>query len=166
MEKLTLRQFSDVIKALVEANLSKEENCFIISVSEEPDKSKAEGMHIYLTGRKDKIKKCETGESPVKCEEYEGYEILYDMNNEYRYYETRILRDDIQQSEVLRNIADSIACGIKRGKPLEEDLDENWADEELDDLDCMRRKCIAKACLIFAAIPVGLFIAKNLLKKD
>ena len=56
MEKLTLRQFADVTKALVEAGLSKEEGEYTVKLSEMPDRFRDEGIYFSLKGTK-KIEK-------------------------------------------------------------------------------------------------------------
>ena len=52
MEKLTLRQFADVTKALVEAGLSKEEGEYTVKLSEMPDRFRDEGIYFSLKGTK------------------------------------------------------------------------------------------------------------------
>lgn len=195
MEKLTLRQFSDVVKALVEAGLSKENKKYNLKITETPNAGEDESIRIVMTVKAEKEKE-EKAEQSYRSRKY-SYSMTLNMNAQYHTY-IMMLEHETPQAEVLKHISNDIikrileenTCfGIENEKPYQhgendkqkcddteecrcsdckddEDLDEDWSDEELDDLDCMRRKCIAKACLIFAAIPVGLFIVKNLLKKD
>lgn len=195
MEKLTLRQFSDVVKALVEAGLSKENKKYNLKITETPNAGEDESIRIVMTVKAEKEKE-EKAEQSYRSRKY-SYSMTLNMNAQYHTY-IMMLEHETPQAEVLKHISNDIikrileenTCfGIENEKPCQhgendkpkcddteecrcsdckddEDLDEDWADEELDDLDCMRRKCIAKACLIFATIPVGLFIVKNLLKKD
>lgn len=59
MEKLTLRQFADVIKALVEADMPKEAG-FTLKVVESGDKEKADGQKVELVCTKEEKKEdCE-----------------------------------------------------------------------------------------------------------
>lgn len=202
MEKLTLRQFSDVVKALVEAGLSKENKKYNLKITETPNAGEDESIRIVMTIKAEKEKE-EKAEQSYRNRKY-SYSMTLNMNAQYHTY-IMMLEHEIPQAEVLKRMSNNIIKCIleekicfdweesevasseescqqhENNKPKcddteeyrcsgcendDEDLDEDWADEELDDLDCMRRKCIAKACLIFAAIPVGLFIVKNLLKKD
>ena len=55
MEKLTLRQFADVIKALVEADMPKEAG-FTLKVVESGDKEKADGQKVELVCTKEEKK--------------------------------------------------------------------------------------------------------------
>lgn len=196
MEKLTLRQFSDVVKALVEAGLSKENKKYNLKITETPNAGENESIRIVMTIKAEKEKE-EKAEQSYRSRKY-SYSMTLNMNAQYHTY-IMMLEHETPQAEVLKHISNDIIkrileentcfdgeseepcqqsesckpqydsaeeCKYSECKNDDEDLDEDWADEELDDLDCMRRKCIAKACLIFAAIPVGLFIVKNLLKKD
>ena len=196
MEKLTLRQFSDVVKALVEAGLSKENKKYNLKITETPNAGEDESIRIVMTIKAEKEKE-EKAEQSYRSRKY-SYSMTLNMNAQYHTY-IMMLEHEPPQAEVLKHISNDIikrileentCLGIENEKPGQhwendkpkcddteecrcsecknddEDLDEDWADEELDGLDCMRRKCIAKACLIFAAIPVGLFIVKNMVKKD
>ncbi len=49
MEKLTLRQFSDVVKALVEAGLSKENKKYNLKITETPNAGEDESIRIVMT---------------------------------------------------------------------------------------------------------------------
>ena len=198
MEKLTLRQFADVVKALVEAGLSKENKKYNLKITETPNAGEDEGIRIVMTIKAEKEKE-ESAEQSYRSRKY-SYSMTLNMNAKYHTY-IMMLEHETPQAEVLKHISnDIIKCVLEENvcfddeseepcpqgendKPKcddddteecrcsgcendDEDLDEEWADEELDGLDCMRGKCIAKACLIFVAIPVGLLIAKNILKKE
>ena len=195
MEKLTLRQFADVVKALVEAGLSKENKKYNLKITETPNAGEDEGIRIVMTIKAEKEKE-EMAEQSYINSKY-SYSMSLNMNAKYHTY-IMMLEDETPQAEVLKHISnDIIKCALEENtcfddeseEPCQqsesckpkcdsaeesrcsgcenaEDLDEDWADEELDDLDCMRWKCIAKACLIFAAIPVGLLIIKNMFRKD
>lgn len=191
MEKLTLRQFADVVKALVEAGLSKENKKYNLKITETPNAEEDEGIRIVMTIKAEKEKEEKAEQSYRTCS------MTLNMNAQYHTY-IMMLENETPQAEVLKHISNDIvkrvleentcfedeseepcpqseSCKPKYDSAEEnkcsgcensEDLDEDWADEELDDLDCMRCKCIAKACLIFAAIPVGLLIIKNMFRKD
>lgn len=197
MEKLTLRQFADVVKALVETGLSKENKKYNLKITETPNAGEDEGIRIVMTIKAEKEKE-ESAEQSYRSRKY-SYSMTLNMNAKYHTY-IMMLEDETPQAEVLKHISNDIVKRVleentcfdgeseepcpqgENDKPKcdddteecrcsgcendDEDLDEDWADEELDDLDCMRCKCIAKACLIFAAIPVSLLIAKNMFKKD
>lgn len=195
MEKLTLRQFADVVKALVEAGLSRENKKYNLKITETPNAGEDEGIRIVMTIKAEKEKE-ESAEQSYRSRKY-SYSMTLNMNAKYHTY-IMMLEDETPQAEVLKHISnDIIKCVLEENvcfddeseepcqqsescKPKcdsaeeskcsgcenNEDLDEDWADEELDDLDCMRGKCIAKACLIFVAIPFVLLIAKNMFKKD
>lgn len=71
MEKLTLRQFADVIKALVEADMPKEAG-FTLKVVESGDKEKADGQKVELVCTKEEKK-----EDTKKTDSVEAYSSEY-----------------------------------------------------------------------------------------
>ena len=85
MEKLTLRQLADVIKALVEADMPKEAG-FTLKVVESGDKEKADGQKVELVCTKEEKKEDTKKTDSVEAysSEYCSAEITYDMNADYR----------------------------------------------------------------------------------
>lgn len=170
MEKLTLRQFSDVVKALVEANLSKEEGVFSISLTEKASKIYDEGIEIILTGRKTVNKDYQSEDSTheIHCCESESNSVSYNMNVEYREYELQIMENVAPQSTILNSIAEVIAYGIKKGEepkfeePMEDEFDEDAINEYESNRLC---KCILKTMFVCMAIPVGLLAVKKLIER-
>ena len=63
MEKLTLRQFADVVKALVEAGLSKENKKYNLKITETPNAEEDEGIRIVMTIKAEKEKEDTEAES-------------------------------------------------------------------------------------------------------
>lgn len=55
MSKLTLRQFTDVVKALMEASLTKEYG-IRLEIMEEPDEISDDGVKVTLKVEKESIK--------------------------------------------------------------------------------------------------------------
>lgn len=108
MEKLTLRQFSDVIKALVEASVTKEAGKLDLVL----ETSKAEdGEQISLVCKKEQKKEDEKKIAgvDVSSKEVSFVELYYDMNSEYRNYELELLHNTASPDEIIRKIADKIA---------------------------------------------------------
>ena len=67
MSKLTLRQFTDVVKALMEASLTKEYG-IRLEIMEEPDEISDDGVKMTLKVEKESIKECT--KSGKMCETY------------------------------------------------------------------------------------------------
>ena len=113
MEKLTLRQFADVIKALVEADMPKEAG-FTHKVVESGDKEKADGQKVELVctkeEKKEDTKKTDTVEA--YSSEYCSAEITYDMNADYREYELELAGSAAPLDEILRKIAKRVVYDI------------------------------------------------------
>ena len=113
MEKLTLRQFADVTKALVEAGLSKEEGEYTVKLNEMPDRFRAEGIYFSLKGTK-KIEKEVEGddeETDVACSFCSEGQIELDMNHKYERYVEEMNKGK-NQTEILKEIAGEIAEDI------------------------------------------------------
>ena len=113
MEKLTLRQFADVIKALVEANMPKEAG-FTLKVVESGDKEKADGQKVELVCTKEEKKEDTKKTDSVEAysSEYCSAEITYDMNADYREYELELAGSAAPQDEILRKIAKRVVYDI------------------------------------------------------
>lgn len=165
MEKLTLRQFADVVKALVEANLSKEaeDDCtYTVSLISNTSQKADGGIQMVLKG--EKTVKAEIADTEDDCEisSYESYtsEADFDMNSQYNEYVKQMDENSKIQSDILKSIAMNIAEEIKSSDEID---NEDYFDECEDKNIC---KCIAKAALICAAIPAGIMITKKLLKKE
>ena len=193
MEKLTLRQFADVIKALVEADMPKEAG-FTLKVVESGDKEKADGQKVELVCTKEEKKEDTKKTDSVEAysSEYCSAEITYDMNADYREYELELAGSAAPQDEILRKIAKRVVYDIvgdvkvekKEAEKVEEkkedygcqdkdkddfaddfddDLDDGWADEE-NTCECCGKAL--KAALISAAVvPLSIMIFKRIRKK-
>ena len=113
MEKLTLRQFADVIKALVEADMPKEAG-FTLKVVESGDKEKADGQKVELVCTKEEKKEDTKKTDSVEAysSEYCSAEITYDMNADYREYELELAGSAAPQDEILRKIAKRVVYDI------------------------------------------------------
>ena len=111
MEKLTLRQFADVIKALVEADMPKEAG-FTLKVVESGDKE-ADGQKVELVCTKEEKKDTKKTDSvEAYSSEYCNAEITYDMNADYREYELELAGNAAPQDEILRKIAKRVVYDI------------------------------------------------------
>lgn len=113
MEKLTLRQFADVIKALVEAGMPKEAG-FTFKVVESGDKEKTDGQKMELVCAKE-VKNEDTKKTDsveAYSSEYCSAEITYDMNADYREYELELAGNAAPQDEILRKIAERVVYDI------------------------------------------------------
>lgn len=161
MEKLTVRQFADVLKALVEANLSKEQDdsvVYAVSLVSEP---------LMLKGEKE-VQEKQTQKTPSgEAADYELYtsEINFDMNAKYEIYEAIMDTGKIQQADILKNIARDIAESIKGSDEPDlefEDEDFNNCEEDDEDENRLFCSCLIKTILICAAIPAGLVALKKL----
>lgn len=112
MEKLTLRQFADVIKALVEADMPKEAG-FTLKVVESGDKEEADGQKVELVCTKEEKKDTKKTDSvEAYSSEYCSAEITYDMNTDYREYELELTGNAAPQDEILRKIAKRVVYDI------------------------------------------------------
>lgn len=113
MEKLTLRQFADVIKALVEADMPKEAG-FTFKIVESGDKEKADGQKVELVCTKEEKKEDAKKTDSVEAysSEYCSAEITYDMNADYREYELELAGNAAPQDEILRKIAKRVVYDI------------------------------------------------------
>ena len=143
MEKLTLRQFADVIKALVEADMPKEAG-FTIKVVESGDKEKADGQKVELVCAKE-VKNEDTKKTDsveAYSSEYCSAEITYDMNADYREYELELAGSAAPQDEILRKIAERVVYDIvgdlkiekKEAEKVEEKREEcGCQDKDKDD---------------------------------
>lgn len=163
MEKLTLRQFADVTKALVEAGLSKEEGEYTVKLNEMPDRFRAEGVYFSLKGTK-KIEKEVEGddeETDVACCFCSEGEIELDMNHKYERYVEKMNKGK-NQTEILKEIAGEIAEDILH---CDEEPDDMFG--EFDELrGCMLCRNAAKAALAVAATAAGVAVVKKLAKKN
>lgn len=191
MEKLTLRQFADVIKALVEADMSKEAG-FTLKVVESGDKEKADGQKVELVCTKEEKKEDTKRTDSVEAysSEYCSAEITYDMNADYREYELELAGNAAPQDEILRKIAKRVVYDIvgdskvekKEAEKVEEkkedcecqdkdkddfaddfDDDDDWADDK-NTCECCGKAL--KAALIGATVvPLSIMIFKRIRKK-
>lgn len=194
MEKLTLRQFADVIKALVEAGMPKEAG-FTLKVVESGDKEKADGQKVELVCTKEEKKEDTKKTDSVEAysSEYCSAEITYDMNADYREYELELAGSAAPQDEILRKIAERVVYDIvgdfkvekKEAEKVEEkkencrcqdkdkdDFADDFDDDDLNDdwdddentCECCRKAL--KAALIGAAVvPLSIMIFKRIRKK-
>ena len=191
MEKLTLRQFADVIKALVEAGMPKEAG-FTLKVVESGDKEKADGQKVELVCTKEEKKEDTKRTDSVEAysSEYCSAEITYDMNADYREYELELAGNAAPQDEILRKIAKRVVYDIvgdskvekKEAEKVEEkkedcecqdkdkddfaddfDDDDDWADDK-NTCECCGKAL--KAALIGATVvPLSIMIFKRIRKK-
>lgn len=194
MEKLTLRQFADVIKALVEADMPKEAG-FTLKVVESEDKEKADGQKVELVCTKEEKKEDTKKTDSVEAysSEYCSAEITYDMNADYREYELELAGSAAPQDEILRKIAKRVVYDIvgdlkiekKESEKVEEkkedcgcqdknkdDFADAFDDDDLDEdwadnentCECCGKAL--KAALIGAAVvPLSIMIFKRIRKK-
>lgn len=190
MGKLTLRQFTDVVKALLEAGLVKKEG-FKIKVIEDADKFLEEGTQMTIEVEKEVVKECES-----KRKNKESYfcdcrsDILsFDMNQKYLDYEKRMDSKKEEETVILKDITEKMLTVIIEEMTEEAETTEE-SDKETDkkkattacadnvETDCCCEeddieenaeetvlvcKCIMKAALICAAIPIGILVAKHCL---
>ena len=166
MEKLTLRQFADVIKALVEADMPKEAG-FTLKVVESGDKEKADGQKVELVCTKEEKKEDTKKTDSVEAysSEYCSAEITYDMNADYREYELELAGSAAPQDEILRKIAkrvvydkDDFADDFD-----DDDLDDDWADDK-NTCECCG-KALKAAMIGAAVVPLSIMIFKRIRKK-
>lgn len=162
MEKLTLRQFADVTKALVEAGLSKEEGEYTVELNEIPDRFRDEGVYFSLRGTKKIEKEVEDDEeTDVACSFRSEGEIELDMNHKYERYVEEMDKGK-NQTEILKEIAGEIAEDILH---CDEEPDDMFG--EFDELrGCMLCRNAAKAVLAVAATAAGVAMVKKLAKKN
>lgn len=163
MEKLTLRQFADVIKALVEADMPKEAG-FTLKVVESGDKEKADGQKVELVCTKEEKK-----EDTKKTDSVEAYSSeycnaeIYDMNADYREYELELAGNTAPQDEILRKIAKRVVYDIFGDSKVEKKEAEK-VEEKKEDCECCGK--VLKAALIGAAVvPLSIMIFKRIRKK-
>ena len=163
MKKLTLRQFADVTKALVEAGLSKEEGEYTVNLNEIPDRFRDEGVYFSLKGTKKIEKEVENGdeETDVACSFRSEGEIELDMNHKYERYVEEMDKGK-NQTEILKEISVEIAEDILH---CDEEPDDMFG--EFDELkSCMLCRNAAKAALAVAATAAGVVVVKKLAKKN
>ena len=163
MEKLTLRQFADVTKALVEAGVSKEEGEYTVKLSEMPDRFRDEGIYFSLKGTKkiEKEVKDDDAETDVACSFCSEGEIELDINHKYERYIEEMDKGK-NQTEILKEIAGEIAEDILH---CDEEPDDMFG--EFDELrGCMLCRNAAKATLTVAAIAAGVAAVRKLAKKN
>ena len=184
MDKLTLRQFADVVKALLEAGLAKYN--VRLEIIEDVDGVFDDEMQVSIRVEKEKseehTEKGKTGET-YSCS-YNSNAYFFDMNENYHDYEARISRGEEAESDILRDIAQKMLKSILKEMEEEPQVDEegskknvNVAKEaaepdgynECDNNDMEENaedavlvcKCIMKTALVCAAIPIGILIAKH-----
>lgn len=163
MEKLTLRQFADVTKALVEAGLSKEEGEYTVELNEIPDRFRDEGVYFSLKGTKKIEKEVEDDdeETDVACSFRSDGEIEMDMNHRYERYVEEMDKGK-NQTEILKEIAVEIVEDILH---CDEEPDDMLG--EFDELkNCMLCRNAAKAALAVAATAAGVAAVRKLAKKN
>ena len=164
MEKLTLRQFADVTKALVEAGLSKEEGEYTVNLNEMPDRFRDEGVYFSLKGTKKiekEIEEDDEEETDVACSFRSEGEIEMDMNHRYERYVEEMDKGK-NQTEILKEIAVEIAEDILH---CDEEPDDMLG--EFDELkNCMLCRNAAKAALAVAATAAGVAAVRKLAKKN
>lgn len=163
MEKLTLRQFADVTKALVEAGLSKEEGEYTVELNEMPDRFRDEGVYFSLKGTKKIEKEVEDDdeETDAACSFRSEGEIEMDINHRYERYVEEMDKGK-NQTEILKEIAVEIAEDILH---CDEEPDDMLG--EFDELkNCMLCRNAAKAALAVAATAAGVAAARKLAKKN
>lgn len=163
MEKLTLRQFAGVTKALVEAGLNKEEGEYTVELNEMPDRFRDEGVYFSLKGTKKIEKEVEDDdeETDVACSFRSEGEIELDMNHKYERYVEEMNKGK-NQTEILKEIAVEIAEDILH---CDEEPDDMFS--EFDELkNCMLCRNAAKAVLAVAATVAGVAAVKKLAKKN
>lgn len=183
MSKLTLRQFTDVVKALMEASLTKEYG-IRLEIMEEPDEISDDGVKVTLKVEKESIKECT--KSRKMCETYScdcnSNAYFFDMDENYHDYEERMDKGEEPESDILRDITDKMLKSISKDmeenpEPAKEENNEREESICSDDMDsdsyseddaetdaeetAFVCKCIMKAALVCAAIPIGIFIAKR-----
>lgn len=136
MEKLTLRQFADVIKALVEADMPKEDG-FTLKVVESGGKEKADGQKVELVCTKEEKKEDTKKTDSVEAysSEYCNAEITYDMNADYREYELELAGNAAPQDEILRKIAKRVVYDIVGDSKVEKKEAEK-VEEKKEDCEC------------------------------
>lgn len=81
MEKLTLRQFSDVVKALVEAGLSKENKKYNLKITETPNAGENESIRIVMTIKAEKEKEGKGRKSRTVVQEQKVF-LFHDIKHE------------------------------------------------------------------------------------
>ena len=181
MSKLTLRQFTDVVKALMEASLTKEYG-IRLEIIEEPDEIFDDGVKVTLKVERESIKACT--KSGKMCETYscDCNAYFFDMDENYHDYEERMDKGEEPESDILRDITDKMLKSITKEmeenpEPAKEEHNEREESICSDDMDSYSYseddaetdaeetafvcKCIMKAALVCAAIPIGIFIAKR-----
>lgn len=173
MNKLTLRQFTDVVKALMEASLTKKYG-IRLEIIEEPDEVSDDGVQVTLKVERESIKECT--KSGRMCETYScdcnSNAYFFDMNENYHDYEERMAKGEESESDILRDITDKMLKSISKemdenpepakaeNNEREENIcsDDTEGDAEETAFVC---KCIMKAALVCAAIPIGVLVAKR-----
>lgn len=99
MSKLTLRQFTDVVKALMEASLTKEYG-IRLKIIEEPDEISDDGIQVTLKVERENIKECT--KSGKMCETYScncnSNAYFFDMDESYHDYEERMDKGEEPES--------------------------------------------------------------------
>ena len=86
MEKLTLRQFADVVKALVEAGLSKENKKYNLKITETPNAGEDEGIRIVMTIKAEKEKE-ESAEQSYRSRKFLFHDIKHEREIPHVYYD-------------------------------------------------------------------------------
>lgn len=183
MNKLTLRQFTDVVKALMEASLTKEYG-IRLEIIEEPDEISDDGVKVTLKVEKESIKECT--KSGKMCETYScdcnSNAYFFDMDENYHDYEERMDKGEEPESDILRDITDKMLKSISKemeenpepAKEKNNEREESICSDDMDSGSCSEDdaevdaeetafvcKCIMKAALVCAAIPIGIFVAKR-----
>lgn len=173
MNKLTLRQFTDVVKALMEASLTKKYG-IRLEIIEEPDEVSDDWVQVTLKVERGSIKECT--KSGKMCETYScdcsSNAYFFNMNENYQDYEVRMNKGEESESDILRDITDKMLKSIS--KEMEENpepakAENNEREESIcsDDAEgdaeetAFVCKCIMKAALVCAAIPIGILVAKR-----
>lgn len=115
MSKLTLRQFTDVVKALMEASLTKEYG-IRLEIIEEPDEIFDDGVKVTLKVERESIKACT--KSGKMCETYScdcnSNAYFFDMDENYHDYEERMDKGEEPESDILRDITDKMLKSITK----------------------------------------------------
>lgn len=115
MSKLTLRQFTDVVKALMEASLTKEYG-IRLKIIEEPDEISDDGIQVTLKVERENIKECT--KSGKMCETYScncnSNAYFFDMDESYHDYEERMDKGEEPESDILRDITDKMLKSISK----------------------------------------------------
>lgn len=173
MNKLTLRQFTDVVKALMEASLAKKYG-IRLEIIEEPDEVSDDWVQVTLKVERGSTKECT--KSGKMCETYScdcsSNAYFFNMNENYQDYEVRMNKGEESESDILRDITDKMLKSIS--KEMEENpepakAENNEREESIcsDDAEgdaeetAFVCKCIMKAALVCAAIPIGILVAKR-----